>query len=241
MIPQGDKERILVDFDCLYDVRLAALASVDEDCAARLAVNKEYINRFTDDIIGLSKLSPLKAKAYEEALVSKNMDSLFKFLRPTGIVDRIRTLVLETKRTRDSEPVSQTIELIVNLKGYHLKSDEVSELREVLKSIICTDTVEFIDSSTEQLTPVQLKNHYRSYVLYSFDEWIKAHIDVLKLKPMASVSLYPAAISATGDEEDITFLKHGMAQDSVRELFASHVRVIFLPAAEYSICLPDEI
>lgn len=241
MIPQNDKERILVDFDCLYDVRLAALGVVDEDLAARTAVNKDYINRYTDNIIGISKLSPIKIKDYNDALVSKDVGLLFPYLKPTSIVDRIRKLILETARTAESEPVRQNFEVHINLKGYGLTSGEVAELRDVLIDILCTEDIGFVDLSSEELTPVHLKNHYRSYVLYSFDDWIKIHLDALKKKPMAAVSLYPAAISATGDEGDVTFLKYGMAQDAIRELFAAHARVIFLPASEYSICLPDKI
>lgn len=207
---------VLVDFDALFDTRMAVLGLQGNEVVIALMYNAKYHNRRSDDFTALSTLV--------------NQDKFKLDYEKRGTDQHIRNNLTFTKildLVRDSEDAFYTdnptavegggYNVHLNIYPFKLSDKEKVDLVEGFSELFLRP-VKLVDFNPAILNPKYLRENYTSYVTYDFDMWLKTHIDRLTAYPIAGFEFvvpYLAKAEPTSKEDRDAFDSNKIMEDSL--------------------------
>lgn len=225
--------RVMMELDCLFDMRLAALAELGDDALAS-ALRGDYYDRLSDNFDGVD---------YDafKAIYDNRHKGLLKNAVITKISSFLKEFALGTMSNVNNGPFHMRPSILINCYPYKLLEDELRFIVLGVKQItggICD--IECVSISPQDLTPLYVKINLSTLIIYEYDKWLEAHAvtgdwkkhtapDVTVLAPRISM-LKDVKKSALKDE----------VFDLVERQCAPFVGLKLLPAEHFSLALKPE-
>lgn len=161
---------IYVDLDCLFDTRLATLATFSIE-AVENAVANGYYSRLYDDFDGVDKA------AFDEAYKKRSTQTLKNSL-VTAVPEILKNFAKQTLVALVSTPFRRQPVAVVNTYPYRLSEEEVNLIIAGLSA--ATDKlldIKVVHLAPEELTPSFIKANFVQVVMYSYWEWLDIHAE----------------------------------------------------------------
>lgn len=231
--PKIKQSRVMIELDCLFDMRLAALARLGDDALIN-AFKGNYYNRLSDNFEGVD------LDAYK-AIYDNRDKALLKDAVITKISKFLKEFVLGTFSNVNNGPFHMRPSILVNCYPYNLLDQEVAMIVLGVRQLtgdLCD--IECVSVSPEQLTPLYVKVNLTALIIYEYDKWLEIHAltgdwrkhtapDVTVLAPRISMirGIKDAAI------KDETF-------EMVEKQCGPFINLKLLPAEHFSLILRPE-
>lgn len=166
--PKVKHSRVMIELDCLFDMRLAALAKMGDETLINV-FRSGYYSRLSDNFEGVDY------DTFKE-IYDKRDKSLLKDAVITKISGFLKEFVLGTFSNTNNGPFHMTPSILVNCYPYKLEDSEVSLIISGVKKLtggLCD--IECVSISPEQLTPLYVKVNLSVLILYEYDKWLEIH------------------------------------------------------------------
>jgi len=160
--------RVMIELDCLFDMRLAALARMGDDALIN-AFKSGYYERLSDNFEGVD---------YDtfKSIYDNRDKSLLKDAVITKISGFLKEFILGTFSNTNNGPFHMTPSILVNCYPYQLEDSEVAMIVLGVKQLtagLCD--IECVSISPEQLTPMYVKINLSTLIIYEYDKWLEIH------------------------------------------------------------------
>lgn len=205
-------DRYLINFDVLYDLRATAMAVLNPKLAEKVINDARYRARISDNLRGIWGDFP--QNKWETALRELTPEQIIEHPYLTHVLAHLKQHASDIHAARESMPEGHEQYMSVTINTYPMRfSTEVREaLVGMLKRHIGIDDVGTTYLTPEHTTPLQLKNNYDKYFLYSLNQWLPLHIEKLNDTPCPTCELNIPSLNHTP----------GVMDDAVRMGFAAH-------------------
>ena len=194
-----EKQRILVELDCLLDTRLGVVSQLNEDAAVKL-LELDYWSRKSDDFEKMTG-GMITNNDFKEAYKKRDIETL-KRSRSTALPYALATMTTGLDAMAANTPLIERPTLTINTHPYKLDDDEREAIAAAVTTFVGVDVkLDFASIPLELLSPSVLKNSWEAVILYEFDRWLNTHYNtLLSCKIPRNVLMVPA-LSAKGDPE----------------------------------------
>lgn len=179
---------ILVDLDCLLDMRFAVLSSIDEVKASELLRTDEYFTRNADVFSGFDEAN------YRGVYSKRNTEHL-QYAIMTNSSEMMLKLVKDLRLQATSTPYTDGSHLVINTYPYRLTDEATQELVDCV--YIHTQglvEVSAIHMPPEEITPQYVKAHFSMLIVYEYDQWLELHYKELVKTPLTEIIMCAPAI-----------------------------------------------
>lgn len=169
--------KVYIDFDSIFDIRMAIVNALDPELAVRIANNENYLTRLSDD------LSYLDGRFDKEAF-----NDLYAKRGSLGLTDMATTAVLDElfiERCERDKAIAQGLDLpketlVVNVYPFELDNESKLALKESLQSTLEYDACEVISMLPDLLTASFFRDGFSRVIMYDFNQWLEMHVEELK-------------------------------------------------------------
>lgn len=158
--------RLLIELDCLFDIRMAILLKMGDD-EASAAFKHGYYDRISDYFPGVDYEKFKELYAARDKSILQNA-----ILTPLGGL--LREFALETLKNINNSPFHMKPAIVINTYPYKLNNDEANIIIEGVKMLTngaCD--IECVNLSPLELTPLYLKLNLSMLALYEYDQWLE--------------------------------------------------------------------
>lgn len=255
MANKEKKHGFLVDFDILFDTRLAVLQSIDQEIADDLLMTG-YYSRDRDEFpnIDLSEFRDRYQNRDLNTLMHSKMTTLMMTLKDTIGHYMVANIA-------EGRPVN--IEIILNIYPYKLNEYEINQAVQSIKvrtgNIV---PIRVINAPLKVITPEWLDNNVVSFYCYNWSEWIQLHQLDLMRKRLDGVNLIAPKImplsrqeganQVSEIEQEMKDVLNGNSRDLIDDemdpfkltenlLCQSSIAFSFYETRDFCIYLPDEM
>lgn len=166
-----------IDIDSIFDTRIAIINHMSEKRAKKIAKDKNYSHRLSDDF---SKIDKSFNQARFEELWSVRGDLDLGPMVATSIVFDMLYDTCQRDMVRASGVDLETETLIVNTFPYAFTAGELDDLRSVLEEDTAFESVTFVSYNLDLLTPTYFNTGFGKVYMYDLDSWLKSHIKALE-------------------------------------------------------------
>lgn len=229
----------LVSIDDLLDTRLALGLKLNPQVGHYWIGNKDniYTARLHESILPMCFKSDL-TWWYQE--YDKRDIELLKNSVVTRIPDEINEILLDYKKTNESNIPDIQTTLHVNVHPYHFSMDEKEELKKLLFEIMpLFEKIEFVEYTLEQLTVPLIKKAYHFVFMYDFHRWMDIHGKTARETALTSCHIHIPKLLyklPTGNEMKTELEKKvwGMNPFKLMEAFlVTRFRIVYLPVSAF--------
>lgn len=236
---------VLVELDALLDTRIATVARLYPQQAAKL-LNQHYRNRPSDQFKIL--IPELDEDAYASAYAGRDTDTLAA-ARPTDMVIILSDIVDDlVTQIATGSPLVNSLSVEVNTYPYKLTSEEMDELSKAvseLTGIVVPVTAVYIPYESLDYDVIRA-NKYSVMVLYNYQDWFSKSHRKYTTRPVGcpDVTIVAPALVVNGAdlrEEQKFTLPNGRVMDpfdATTAAVADLVCFTFLPVAAFSLIDP---
>lgn len=166
--PKVKYSRVMIELDCLFDMRLATLARMGDEALIN-AIKSGYYDRLSDNFEGVD---------YDtfKSIYDNRDKTLLKDAVITKISKFLKEFVLGTFSNTNNGPFHMTPSILVNCYPYKLMDEEVAMIIAGVKQItagLCD--IECVSISPQQLTPLYVKVNLTTLIIYEYDKWLEIH------------------------------------------------------------------
>lgn len=159
---------LLIELDALFDTRMSTLWSIDTDIAA-VAIAQGYHDRPFDVFPGLED------KVFKEKYANRNKSTL-KGALITPMASFINEFTVQTLKNINNTPFHYTPTILVNIHPYKLTEEEIAVVIAGVRALTHNlATIEVVDMSYNEITPMYAKLNLSVMVLYEYDKWLDVH------------------------------------------------------------------
>lgn len=182
---------VFLELDAVLDTRLAVMASIDPEAAAKLAGSLKYYHRLSDDF---SELTGIEHQRYQEAFAQRDATVLPEsFL--TGIPKLLTRLISDLEIEQATAPTDGPLEVELNLWPYQVTRKVEVTLADALTHYCGTlSVVKTVNIPLSELTPTYLRQRFGGFILYNFNEWIVSQGEALRLTPIPQLTAIAPAL-----------------------------------------------
>lgn len=165
----------LVSIDDLLDTRLALGLRLNKEVGNYWIENKDnvYTARLHESLLPMFFKKDLTwwYNEYDKRDIDLLKDSVV-----TRVPDEINEILLDYKRTNESNIPDIETTLHVNLYPYRFTADEKEELKKLLFEIMpLFEQISFVEYSLAQLSVPLIKKAYHFVFMYDFHRWMDIH------------------------------------------------------------------
>lgn len=158
---------LLIELDALFDTRMSTLCSIDTEHAST-AIKQGYHERPFDVFPGLED------KVFRDKYAARNKSTL-KGALITPMAAFIKEFVVGTLDNVNNSPFHFEPVIIVNLYPYKLTDEETRTIIAGVRALTNgLATIEVINKSYEEITPLYVKLNLSVMILYEYDKWLEA-------------------------------------------------------------------
>lgn len=187
MANAGTYQTIYVSLDALLDTRIATVARIDQELAAK-ALLGNYHKREIDDFEGIDR------QQFLDLYRKRDMETLAA-ARPTGFLFGLNDMLRQLSEQALTQPFHDGGHVVVNTHPYELTEEEISELGKSIAIWVGDHAkVELIHLSDEELTPAYCKARFSLMVMYEYENWMNVHSEAFKRCRLPTVMLMAPAI-----------------------------------------------
>jgi len=168
---------ILMDIECLFDVRLASLQAVCRDTAARLINEGIWDSRQTEVLSVYEWVSDEIAIAYDERRKKHLPDDLIG-----STVTRLANKIIEEAVASSSSdrirPIRNKMSISINIYPYKMSKEVVDELYSVIKESVWPflEALNFVSYEPKDLSPSILFN-YTHWYTFNYGQWSQVFME----------------------------------------------------------------
>lgn len=182
-----DKLGVYVELDCLLDTRLATIARIDQELAAKV-IREGYHKRMSDHFPGV----PLDQ--YKELYANRDHTTLEHSVC-TPVVKLVDQICEEFKAEAQTSPDHNGAFVTVNCYPYDVDEEERDILRMSIAEWIGTDVeIDVVSFPREELTPDYIITRYAVLVMYDYYNWMDMHARNFEVTRIPSVRLIAPAL-----------------------------------------------
>jgi len=231
--------RIHVMLDVLLDTRIATVAGINGEAAARMLGNPEYLERLNDDMEAITEGAVTNA-AYRDAYAKRDLVTL-ALSRPTGAFKALDDLKRSLAANIPNTPFADGFAFEINVWPYRMDEDEKRDVETAVAYWLGARTsIKVVDIPMADLTPYRLSGGYSAVFLYSLDEWARLHGKEAMHTPIRDVTLFCPRLykDRALTMEECIIAPDSSALDPFAEtvnMWRDFVGIVFFPAAVYSI------
>lgn len=161
---------LFVELDCLFDTRIATIASMNEDLLDPI-LQYEYHKR-ADDNFPIPNL-----QEYQERYAKRDKRILAKAMI-TPIAFLLGEYAEKTLKQILTTPFHYKPKIVINVYPYKLTEEEIniiiSSVANITKKLA---DIEVVDMTYEQLTPSWVRSNVTTMVMYDYGKWLDVHVD----------------------------------------------------------------
>lgn len=231
--------RIHVMLDVLLDTRIATVASIDGEAAAKMLGNPAYLERLHDDMEEITE-GRVSNAAYRKAYAERDVSTL-ALARPTGAFKALDDLKRSLAANIPNTPFADGFSFEINVWPYQMDAEDMVAIESAVAFWLGTRTsIKVVNMPLRDLHPYRLSNGYSAVFLYSLDEWAKLHGKDVMNMPIRTVSLFCPRLykDRALTEKECIIAPDSAALDPFAEtvnMWRDFVGIVFFPAAVYSI------
>lgn len=219
-----------VMLDCLFDTRIATVATMSEDLASRLACHPEYHSR-QHNFFNLL-VPEIDQKEYEKRYEDRTKEIL-KLSVVTEFIDVIADMNGRYKVIGEIPIDSITTELVVNAHPYKLSDTEKHLLGMLLQTKTLSDRVTFVYHDPGLISPAVLST-YDMFIFADFDEWLHRQKKfILKGERVNKCFIY-APYCALVDINKFQETTKGFTKEAMEQYLLPLCNIEFAPLSYYS-------
>lgn len=168
MADQFESSCIYVDFDSLFDTRLATIHQFGLD-AVEEVLKGDYFDRIADEFNGLDQ------EKYNEAYKNRNV-TILKNAMVTPVASIIQKFAHRTLEALVSTPFRRQPKLLFNIHPYKIPEEGIQSILMGIRAITRnTIDIEIIDMTPEEVTPAYMKKNIVTAVIYDYVKWLDIH------------------------------------------------------------------
>jgi hypothetical protein len=229
---------LLIEYDALFDTRLALINSYGEEALSKI-LNNDYFTRTMD------KFPTIDYNEFQLKYSQRNK-SLLADAIITPIVYMVSDFVYSTMVNAINGPDPLEPRIIVNTYPYVCSNEENTVVKEQLVEITNGNAViEFIFKSPLEIRPAYLRDNVELMIMYDYVSWIEAHskTDVFKRITIPDVTLIGPKISFIEPNASIL---HLLKKDNIdpfkvlQEKIAPIINLKLLPIHMFSLNIVPE-
>lgn len=231
--------RIHVMLDVLLDTRIATVAGINGEAAARMLGNPLYLERLNDDMEVITEGAVSNA-AYRSAYARRDLTTL-TLARPTGAFKALDDLKRSLAANIPNTPFADGFSFEINVWPYQMDEDEMRDVETAVAYWLGARTsIKVVDIPMKELTPYRLSGGYSAVFLYSLDEWATLHGKAAMASPIREVTLFCPRLykDRALTMEECIIAPDSSALDPFAEtvnMWRDFVGIVFFPAGVYSI------
>ena len=191
---------ILLDLDCLFDLRIGALNCVSVPFAHALSQQDGYYSREVDvftvggDTIAIKEI---------KNIIDKNPLMALKNAPVAKGLDFVRVWALDKLVRQTNDKLVETIGIHVNTHGFDLSEDEAEAmLRTIVDLTAGTVNVRLVDLNPTSITPTVLTQTYVAWFTYDPTSWLEKNFRLWRDCRMRSFEIFTPKINKSGVEID---------------------------------------
>lgn len=227
--------RILVNLDCLLDVRLACVRQVNNDWVLPL-VEKGYLNRNHNTL-------SLIYKEIDDQLIldqwNKRDIETLKLSNRTRLIDTLADYVNDESSENSNSPNQDTYKVTINTYPYQFEKEDLTELFQGLKFLLGVSSIGRIHLPNNELTITYLRERFEKFIIYDFDEWYNEDIqNELKEKPAKDLTCVRPFCYVKGQEHNT---EEQECIKWVTAAFSQHLDIEFITLNEVSLFIPEHV
>ena len=196
--------KILINLDCIFDVKLATAMDINPDSIIPLIKNG-YLERNHNYLSVLNN-------ALDEELLQDKWDKrdieLLKLAKRTSMVSLICEHISDRNTLTIDHPEYLDFKLTINTYPYNFSKEDLKELFICFKELFGIENINRVHLPIDKLSSEYLKGRYDRFIIYDFNEWILLHGNRLKECPIpnitcsAPISLMKEHINKSGKDID---------------------------------------
>ena len=218
---------LLIELDCIFDTRLAVLASMGEE-TLEIALKADYHERYGDIFIGVDN-----AKFKE--LYDNRTKEILSVATMTPMAALMREFSIKTTQNILNGPFHYQPLITVNVWPYKLTKDECKIISDGVYAI-CNSLaeVDVVDMPYEDITPSYVKHNVAVYVAYEYYKWLEVHstTEAFKTTICPDVTMLGPAIYFKLPEKPLRPGDNPF--ESMEKLASMFIGLQLLPASEFS-------
>lgn len=182
---------VFIELDAILDTRMAVVASLDPEAAAKLAARRDYYHRKNDDF---SAITGIEHERYVEAYRNRTSSVLPDSVM-TGIPRLLRRLIGDLQIESRTGPSDGPLEVELNLWPYEMTSLVSHRICDTIAIYCGHETpIKPVFYSPAELQPGYLKSRFGGVVLYNFNDWLVAQIEALRFVPIPQLTAIAPAL-----------------------------------------------
>jgi hypothetical protein len=234
-------KRIYASIDCLLDVRLGILNTIDPEFGSLVASNSNYYTRELD-LFETPKFGSLDVELYKQ----------FKTTLPEQVIrnspaTKMNLFILQLMTMYINETINTpyaTEKVIdVNLYPYVFSDGEKDILKENIGNTFNNlFEVNLVYISNENLSVSYCDSKYKSMIMYDYISWLNLYGNQIKLKPARGLAIFVPRINtnrALTAEEEKTFVEVGLSPfQYIEKVFTPLISISHLAISFYCIDCP---
>lgn len=225
---------LLIELDCIFDTRLAVLASMGEDTLEK-ALRADYHERFGDIFPGIDNAR------FKELYENRTKDIL-SVATMTPMAALMREFAIKTTQNILNGPFHYQPKVTVNIWPYKLDQSECKILADSVTAL-CNGLAEVavVDMAYEDITPKYVKQDVAIYVAYEYYKWLEVHstTEAFKTTICPEVTMLGPAIFFKTPEKKLG--PNDNPFESMEKLASMFISLQLMPAAEFStVFRPDK-
>lgn len=231
--------RIHVMLDVLLDTRIATVAGLNGEAAAKMLGNPKYLERLTDDMTEITD-GVINNEVYRAAYAGRDLSTL-ALSRPTGAFKALDDLKRSLAANIPNTPFADGFSFEINVWPYQMDEDEMRDVETAVAYWLGARTsIRVVNMPLRDLSPYRLAGGYSAVFLYSLDEWAKLHGKAVMASPIRDVTLFCPRLykDRALTKEECIIAPNSDALDPFAEtvnMWRDFVGIVFFPAAVYSI------
>lgn len=235
--PTNLKDDILIDIDCIYDIRLSILQFLFSDNTDMILDTDKYLERKRDVLKDFYKGAiPIDAQtSFDEELALKEVLYFRNGAMLTGVLDTTSVLIREEFYSKDAGGDAPVPTITVNFAGYSFTDEEKLMITNLVRQVVAVPIdVKHCSIDSSLLTPSYMRKYSR-WITYNFDKWATEMVSLLRECPIPLTEVTAGFICHTLMYEDgtpVDFVKEAKAAATGMAPVAA---INYIPLAEMSI------
>lgn len=239
MFKRNVEDKILIDIDVLYDVRLAILEFLFSDNKDMIFDTDAYLERKRDKLVDFYKgIIPSDAQQmFDEELALNEVLYFRNGALMTSVLETLVPLIREEYYSIETGGDSPKPSIVVNFLNYNFTREEKDMVVRVIKEYIhvpievshCSVSGSFLDAKYIRT--------YSRWLTYNFNKWATDMVDSIRKHPFPATEVTTGFIALKLTNDD------GSAPDFAKEAKAAAtgmspvVSLNYIPLSEFSISL----
>lgn len=174
------KDHILIDLDCIMDVRLSIILDMANGDLDSIGFNmKCYIERTSDLVIEWADSTKIDQAEFDRRLMARNINDLPAAPLTNALVS-IMTMIEKAEVSGAVSAMRQDVGVVVNYYPYDLNEAQLDVFQFAWEKYFdgAVD-IRMVSTPLIWLTPRYLNSTYTQYIRYHGEDWLQEHGETL--------------------------------------------------------------